>query len=176
MSHWILDALILRWAELTARLSRDVISPSEVIDLLLVNPLPEREVSLARSIYRDLESVECVWSGKITKDFDIDHVIPFSFWRNNDLWNLMPSQPRLNLQKKDKLPSHDLLIRWKDAIIYYWQILREKSEPRFDFETGKILGKEKRYFSNWELPLFSALAEAVEVTALQRGCERWEIK
>jgi SAM-dependent methyltransferase len=176
MSHWILDALILRWAELTARLSKDVISPSEVINLLLVNPLPEREVSLARSIYRNLRSVECVWSGKIIEKFDIDHVIPFSFWRNNDLWNLMPSQPRLNLQKKDKLPSHKLLLRRKDAIIYYWQILREKSEPRFDFEARKILGREKLARYNWEFPLFSALAEAVEVTALQRGCDRWEFK
>jgi len=176
MSHRILDALILRWAELTAKLSKDIISPSKVIDLLLVNPLPEREVSLARSIYRNLQRVECVWSGKTIEKFDIDHVIPFSFWRNNDLWNLMPSQPRLNLQKKDKLPSHSLLIRRKDSIIYYWQILRKESEPRFDFEAGKILGGDKLYHPNWELPLFSALAEAVEVTALQRGCERWEFK
>jgi len=29
---------------------------------------------------------------------------------------------------------------------------------------------------NWEAPLFNAVAEAVEFTALQRGVERWEGK
>ena len=120
--------------------------------------------------------MECVWSGKIIKKFDIDHIIPFSFWRNNDLWNLMPTQPKLNLQKKDNLPSYALMNQRKDSIIYYWQILRGDNERRFDYEAEKLIGRGAVDREDWELPLFSSLIEAIEVTALQRGCERWEIK
>ena len=174
MNHWILDALILRWSELTSRLSKNELNPSEVIDYLLVSPLPEREVNQARQAYKELDIIQCVWSGDTIRRFDIDHVIPFSFWRNNDLWNLLPARPSINLQKKDKLPEHSLLMQRKDAVVYYWRFLKDFNDIRFSYEAAKLLGREIK--ENWELPLFSALVEAVEVTVLQRGCERWAPK
>jgi len=174
MSHWILDALILRWAELTARLSKYVLKPSKVIDRLLVSPIPERDVGQARKVFQSLQNIECVWSGKNLKKFDIDHVIPFSFWRNNDLWNLLPTQPEINFKKRDKLPTNQLLKKRKDAVIYYWEVLMNDSHKRFSFEAEKLAGLSIKGMENWEAPLFAALVEAIEVTSLQRGCARWE--
>jgi len=37
--HWIQDALILRWGELTSEISHQAISPSAVIDRLLRVPV-----------------------------------------------------------------------------------------------------------------------------------------
>ena len=172
MGYWIKDAVLLRWAELTADIAKKEIMPSDVIDLLLTAPIGERDVADARTTYSLLTSKECAWTGKsIKSDFDVDHIIPFSLWHNNDLWNLVPVLPKVNNQKRDKLPSHNLLSDRKDCLIYYWEILRERYKIRFDTEACKITGMKSP--SSWHEVLFKNVSEAIEITAIQRGCERW---
>jgi hypothetical protein len=169
--HWIHDALILRWAELTSEISRKVISPSEVIERLLRTPVRERNVLDARRIYSDLPSRECVWSGTtLGSRFDVDHVLPFSLWRNNDLWNLLPANPQANRDKGESLPTNALLKRRRDVILKYWHLLHDASPKRFEHEVSRLSGT-----TGLHLPrTFEVVVEAVEVTALQRGCLRWE--
>jgi hypothetical protein len=47
MGTWIQDATILRWAELSAKIAKNEIKPSVVIDCLLTVPIQEREVNAA---------------------------------------------------------------------------------------------------------------------------------
>ena len=175
MAPWIGDALILRWAELTSKISKNNIKPSEMVDLLLTVPIPERDVADARRIYLQLDTKECAWSGKsLKKTFDVDHMIPFSLWRNNDLWNLLPATPSVNRDKRDKLPTRSLLIERKECIVDYWRVLRNAIPARFDYETSKFIGTVRLTSSDWESQMFSSVVEAIETTALHRGCERWE--
>jgi hypothetical protein len=171
MGHWIQDALILRWAELTSRLSRGSVRPDVVVSQLLVTPDPEREIQAAREVFAGVDARECVWSGRdLRRDFVIDHVLPFSLWRNNDLWNLLPVHPKVNSQKSDKLPTRGLLRRRRDIILHYWDRSIAVFPQRFCAEAAAQTGSETP-----SLPeLFNVLSESVEVTALQRGCERWE--
>ncbi len=172
MGYWINDALILRWGELTSDISGGEIQASRVIDLLLRLPITERDTQASRGVFSESASLECVWTGVSLKDkFDIDHVIPFSLWHNNDLWNLLPSHPKVNNHKRDKLPARDLLNSRRDVIIEYWRIIQEKFPSRFKNEFQKITGSICN--DNWQLSLFSTVSEAVEITALQRGIERW---
>ena len=169
--HWIQDALILRWGELTAEISRKTVSPSEIIERLLRTPICERNVDDARRAYQDLDSKECVWTGKaLHRTFDVDHVLPFSLWRNNDLWNLLPADPRINREKRDCLPTHTLLKRRREAVIGYWSVLHRSNPVRFENEISRLAGTKHLDLSN----SFNAMLESVEVTALQRGCLRWE--
>jgi SAM-dependent methyltransferase len=169
--HWIQDALILRWGELTAEISKRTVSPSEVIDRLLRTPIYERNVTDARQVYGQLASKECVWSGKLlSRTFDVDHVLPFSLWRNNDLWNLLPADPRINRHKGNSLPTHSLMKRRKDTIIGYWEVLLRTNPVRFKYEIDRLAGKDSLCLSN----SFNVVLESVEITALQRGCLRWE--
>jgi SAM-dependent methyltransferase len=175
MGHWIRDALILRWAELTSKIAKNSKRPSEIIDLLLLQPLPERETNDARNIYLAIEDKECVWSGKRLKaDFDVDHAIPFALWMNNDLWNLFPILPTVNNSKRDKLPTTSLVKRRKDLIIDYWKLLRSHMPSRFDYEAARFNGQQSFDLLNWENRLFSHFVEAIEYTAIQRCTERWE--
>ena len=172
---WIQDATILRWAELTSKISNGVIKPSTVVDLLLTTPQHERNVGAAKKIYDSLDSKECVWTERrIAADYDVDHAIPFSLWHNNDLWNLLPANRQANSQKKDKLPSRKLVKRRRDAIIYYWEVMQETFPVRFDYEMGYLCGTGTEGPAGWQSRLFSAFSEAVEVTACRRGTERWE--
>jgi SAM-dependent methyltransferase len=174
LGHWIQDAIILRWAELTAEISRREIGPSVVIDLLLTTPIAERDVADARNTYVRLPGKECVWTGQaINKEFHVDHIIPFVLWHNNDLWNLVPALPRVNSLKRDRLPTRNLMIRRRDAIVHYWETLRASCHSRFDYEVCRVLGTAVPP-PNWQTTAFSQVADAVELTAIQRGCERWE--
>jgi hypothetical protein len=172
LGSWIIDATILRWAELTSKFSKGQLKPSVIIDLLLTYE-KSRQINDARRIYLKHKDIRCVWTSQKISDFDVDHVIPFSLWKNNDLWNLMPAKSSVNRYKLDKLVSSTHLIKSKDNIIYFWKILCENEETRF-FNEAKILSGQNMNKQNWENSLFSGLKEAVEYTAIQRGIERWE--
>jgi len=173
--RWIQDATILRWAELTSKISNGAIKPSTVVDLLLTTPLPERNVNAAKQIYDSLDGKECVWTERrIINAYDVDHAIPFSLWHNNDLWNLLPANQQANSQKRDKLPSRKLINRRRDAIIYYWEVMQEEYPVRFDYEMAYLCGTGAEGSPHWQIRLFNSFSEAVEVTACRRGTERWE--
>ena len=57
----------------------------------------------------DVREVRDVFTGKpiITKQYDVDHFIPWSFVMNDELWNLMPMDSSLNSSKSNKLPKWD---------------------------------------------------------------------
>jgi hypothetical protein len=112
-----------------------------------------------------------VWTGKALKEkYEVDHVIPFDLWHNNDLWNLMPATINANRQKSNRLPSADLLIKRKDRIISYWEEIRTLEECLFKREAETLLVLP---LNNWQNALFGQLAASIEMTALQRGVGRW---
>ena len=125
LGHWINDAVILRWAELTERFGqRQGIRSGDVLPLLLARPEPERATWLAREAFLKNGVDRCAWSDrKLTDAFAVDHVIPYSLWGNNDLWNLLPVHPVVNGQKSDRLPAADLVRQRRPQIVGGWQVL-----------------------------------------------------
>ena len=147
---------------------------SEIIELLLPAPIDDRDTTVSRKLFDSLDFIECVWSGRtITGKYEVDHVIPFTLWHNNDVWNLLPAAPKINNSKRDRLPEKQLLEKRRDIIIHYWQIINKNMPERFCLESGRFTGRCTG--NNWETVLFSTLVDAVEFTSLQRGVERWNI-
>lgn len=175
MGHWVSDAVIVRWAALTQRFGvRHGVTASDVLPLLLAKPEPQRATSLARRAFESAKMERCVWTNKpLGQQFAVDHVIPFSLWGNNDLWNLVPADPRANLSKSDKLPSAELLLNTQDRLVHSWNVLRSAMPQAFAAQAIHVVGKPLSASSGWETELHAALREAVELTAIQRGCERW---
>lgn len=91
-------------------------------------------ISAYKEILKQEGQVYCVWTGKKVSTYDIDHLIPFSIWKNNDLWNLLPSDSKTNNQKRDKIPSPELIEKQKSLIVDYWEILNESQTQRFNKE------------------------------------------
>jgi hypothetical protein len=173
LGHWIEPAVVLRWAEETQRMSAERVRVAEALNLLVVDPAEEREVGAARGVFDGLGDKVCVWSGRrLGTGYAVDHVIPFSLWHCNDLWNLLPCDGRMNLTKSDSLPERDLLLGRRDCIIYYWEKMRGQHERRFDRELARF-SSEVELAGNWQKSAFDGLVEAVELTAVQRGAERW---
>lgn len=176
LGHWVVDAVILRWAALTERFSqRQGIDAGDVLPLLLARPEPVRSTALAREAYVASGVDSCVWSGRrLDRRFDIDHAIPFALWGSNDLWNLLPAHSRVNSDKSDRLPAGSLLRARRPAIVQSWQLLRDALPEAFDHHAAHLLGRRPGGSSCWEDDLFARMREAVEITACQRGVERWE--
>ena len=118
-----------------------------------------------------MPSLECVWTGvSLMDNFEVDHVIPFDLWHNNDSWNLLPASKTANGKKSNKLPSSELLKRRKDSIVSYWEMLKNLEDVKFNKEAETLLILPA---TNWQNSLFGQMSAAIEMTALQRGVGRW---
>ncbi len=175
LGHWIADAVVVRWAALTQQIARrQDMDAGDVLPLLLAKPEATRSVQLARTAYLEAGVSLCTWSKRSLKStFAVDHAIPFALWGNNDLWNLVPADPRVNLYKADKLPATELLEESKPRIVASWTVLRDRLPEAFDRQAQALAGESLAKTGAWPEKLFSRFREAVEFTALQRGVERW---
>jgi SAM-dependent methyltransferase len=175
LGHWIADAVIVRWAALTQKFAyRQGVTAGDVLPLLLARPQPQRATALARQAYQAAGVTLCTWSNKqLRQDFAVDHVIPFALWGNNDLWNLVPTDPKTNGSKSDKLPSSELLQIRRPQLLENWEYLRCEMTGPFNHQAQHLLGQPLPTHGSWKDHLFSALQQAIEITAIQRGVERW---
>jgi protein-L-isoaspartate O-methyltransferase/5-methylcytosine-specific restriction endonuclease McrA len=174
LGHWIRDSLILRWAEETNRVSKDDIEIGRVLTLLLSDLKQDRDQKSVKEVFLSQSNLCCVWSGKSLspKNLQVDHAIPFSLWRDNSLWNLLPTHMTVNGNKKDKLVTLDLMNRRRDIIIAMWRCTESARPTQFRNGASSLLGVFPEH--NWEKPLFDAFVEAVEVTAVRRCVPRWQ--
>jgi SOS-response transcriptional repressor LexA len=92
----------------------------------------------------------------------------------NSQWNLLPAHPAVNNEKRDRLPSQPLLQRRRDAVIGYWEALKAEHTERFDREAARLCGVDRFARTDWQISLFGRMAEAVEITAVQRCVPHWE--
>lgn len=87
-------------------------------------------------------TIESVWSGKkLTGEYHVDHCLPFSYWPNNDKWNLFPVLAKENLSKSDRVPSSSRLNVSKDRILNWWELAwnTETHRSRFFIEASLSL-------------------------------------
>jgi 5-methylcytosine-specific restriction endonuclease McrA len=170
LGYWVSQAVILQWAEKTTSLGKGI-DVASVVGLLL-DKEDIRSTAEARRIFSKLTNLECVWTGVSLKDnFEVDHVIPFDLWHNNDSWNLLPASRVANSRKSNKLPSAKLLKKRKENIVNYWEALINLENAKFKREAETLLVLPE---INWQNSLFGQMSASIEMTALQRGVGRWD--
>ena len=174
-------SIIQRWAEFTANLARGKsdVTVSKMLDILSTSPVEAREVRLSQQLFTNMlknhGTLHCVWSNKriATKSrLNLDHVVPFSVWKNNDLWNLLPASKTVNSQKSDKVPSWERLEASRETIFHYWTFLY-KSEPEIFMREVKksLLGSYDG--TDWQRISFAQLKKSCQHLIDERGFEPW---
>lgn len=129
---WIEPVLVSEWVKTMANYSgnKQYAAPEQQHHLQqALNWLePKRTTTEVRNRFEQLkqqtpEIAQCVWSSKSLKQkYDIDHSMPFARWPNNDLWNLLPTDCKVNNEKSDRLPTEHKLKASKERIQHWWQL------------------------------------------------------
>ena len=175
------ECLLKKWAEFTAAADRTgTVTEECMLSLLTRTPTTERAIADARNIYQSVfaeeRSLVCVWSGRPINSpaaMHIDHVLPFSVWKNNDLWNLLPALDSVNAKKRDRIPDPALLEDRRNCIIGYWDLLHDHAPRPFEREIAvSLLGLETPG-SGWQDRAFTHLAEKCAYLIDVRGYAAW---
>lgn len=85
--------------------------PNKLIKREERNSLSAQHKFWNTAINRGLE-VRCLYTGKLleTREYDLDHFIPWSFVSHDLLWNLMPADSSINSSKSNKLPDLNMYL------------------------------------------------------------------
>lgn len=150
---WIEPALVTEWIRLMQNYAQK--QGREIDQAVIYNAMqwldPSRDVSFVRDQTIKLmqsKPVYCVWSGSRLREtrFHVDHCLPWAAWPCADLWNLLPSHPKYNSRKSDKIPSAEMLDRSSDRILAWWSRAWTQNE---------IVEKRFLMEAKASLPLFS---------------------
>ena len=172
------DSILFKWAEFSVNASGKNLSIEKVLGEVLKGPITARDVAESKHIYeailRKEGKVLCVWTGQPITHYDIDHMIPFSVWKNNDLWNLLPSQSTINNTKRDKIPAVEFIKERTSSIVHYWELIKENQPHRFQKEIQvALLGNSS--FDNWQETAIKQLQESCNYLIAIRGYQAWKI-
>ena len=170
-SHWIEDSLNIQWAELSDKINKNNNFAFHFDLITKTTQADERSTYMIRKLFSGSE-INCVWTGKKIEKFAVDHMIPWSLWKNNDLWNLLPSDSNINNKKSDFIPSVKLIRRRFDSIQKYWRIYEEKYPELFDSQIKRSLGiNSKECFSSLGC---EALVQLLTRVSLIQGGVFWD--
>ena len=170
------DSILMKWALLSEAFTGPPMDAATVLGNLLQSPTSKREVQVSKKVFeehvRQFGPLHCVWTGRKVGAFVIDHVIPYAIWRNNDLWNLLPTSDTINKAKRDSIPSPDLIESRKDCILDYWDLLKRKNESQFHAEIKvALLGDDDK--TDWKTVAINRLKSTSQYLIDKRGFAEW---
>ncbi len=174
------NAVLFRWAQFCKNADKkSQVSFNDVLTTLTVLPVEERDTWNLIDYYlrrkEDGHPLTCIWSGKPIhgrNTLHIDHLLPFSIWKNNDLWNLFPSLSTVNSAKSDRIPSPDLLESRKEQIFGSWNCMSQLYPGQFTQEIRiDLLGQP--WSDHWQDNAFRNLKEKCRYLIEDLGYEEW---
>lgn len=126
---WIEPAIDAEWIRIMKGYAE---SQRRIVDEKLIHQAmswndPKRDTTSVRKIIGELllerRKICCIWSEKtLTEDTaHVDHCLPWAVWPCSDLWNLFPAHKNVNNNKRDFLPSAELIDSARDRIAAWWE-------------------------------------------------------
>jgi SAM-dependent methyltransferase len=194
-SHWIEDSITMRWARHTvlfnsgklaqdgdSMLANPAVMLGKMFDILSSRIGDERDTKVIRDLIdQSMQSAEfhCIWTNKSLRnaEFDIDHIIPYAYWGNNDYWNMIPSLSKVNRQKSDKMPSEKLIYQQRDSFYSYWDLYYSRFPKLFTTQINRALGCDispNTPRNDWQPAALDKMVEKIETFTKRRGLQVWQ--
>ncbi len=100
------------WAKFLEKINDEEVLIKVIEKLELATP-KRTDLSIYREIlYDEFEENNCFYCGKkLQKGIHVDHFIPWTFVKDDKLWNFVLACPSCNIKKSNKLPSRQALER-----------------------------------------------------------------
>lgn len=142
------------WAKFLEKINSDK-SLVRVIDKLELATPKRKNMKIYREVLKEeFQECRCFYCGKkLSKSIHVDHVIPWSFIKDNKIWNLVLTCSSCNKEKTNKVPNKKYIFILKE---------RNKKLELFD---NKVVKKDfKRYSENlleqmWEYAKMGGIKE-----------------
>lgn len=100
------------WAKFLEKVNSDAVLV-RVIDKLELSTPKRNNLAVYREILRkEFQECNCFYCGKqLRKVIHVDHMIPWSFVKDDKIWNFVLACPACNTKKNNRVPSKDYIIR-----------------------------------------------------------------
>ena len=100
------------WARFLEKINDDD-ALVRILDKLELATPHRKDLSLYRDVlYKEFEEDHCFYCGKkLNNEIHVDHFIPWTFVKNDNLWNFVLACPRCNLKKKDGLVGEEFVAK-----------------------------------------------------------------
>lgn len=175
-------SILFGWAQLTHDSMCNRKSFGDLLKIIASEPVRERDIQDSKTFFHELQKTEgklkSVWSGKTIIHADekaFDHVIPFSIWKNNELWNLLPALKTENQNKSDFIPHPELLDRQKELILWYWNKMNDYDSNVFMKQIRySLIGKDGDT-ADWQEHAFTNLRTKCEYLITVLGYQSWSL-
>jgi CRISPR/Cas system Type II protein with McrA/HNH and RuvC-like nuclease domain len=137
-----------------------------------------RKVKEAKICYMAADArkaMDCVWCGKTltVENLHIDHLLPYSQTKNNELWNLVPSCIACNAGKSDAIPTPKMIRTHQAAIVACWEKEKQQYPEAFVEEIRySLTGYEDMEFNAEKAVM--CLEKRCEFLIEERGYAPWE--
>ena len=100
------------WAKFLEQINDDSVLIKVLGKLELATPR-RKDLSIYREILRkEFEEDNCFYCGnKLQRKIHVDHFIPWSFVKDDKIWNFVLSCPNCNGRKNNRVPKKDYLVK-----------------------------------------------------------------
>ena len=178
------NSLLFRWAQFSEnKIENEQIKFGEILKIITNYPVEERDIQDSLRFYEYLKKkgiqIRSVWSEKPISTIDeraLDHLIPFSVWKNNHFWNILPALRTENSLKSDRIPHPDLLESQREVILEYWSHMMEYAPDTFIRQIGYSLIGSNPDPRHYQEQAFVSLKNKCRHMIDVLGFEGWKFK
>lgn len=134
------------WAKFLEQVN-DSAALVRVIDKLEMATPRRKDLSIYRELlYKEFEENTCFYCGrKLQRKIHVDHFIPWSFVKDDKIWNFVLSCPSCNIKKKDKVAPFEYIIRVENRNKHLILENNRKIQKDFDGYNDGLLGRMWNY-------------------------------
>ena len=184
LSLWVEALCIHEWCLFTEDVTEGDWDRGDIFRLLTSRPDNRVSLSWERNqiniLLMEGKAFTCPWTGRTIRQSDnyhLDHLLPLSIYPINEMWNLVPSDPRVNVhEKRDRIPSAAALDKARPLLVQTYDRYRE-----FDpLKTALHDDVELRFASldpgsdSFTVDVAEAATSLIDRIATYRNIERFE--
>ena len=136
------------WAKFMEKINSDDVLVRVLDKLELATPKRDNLSIYREILYKEFEECNCFYCGKklehIGRGIHVDHFIPWSYVKDDKLWNFVLSCPRCNEKKNNKIPTEiylDMILKRNEIIRNNMDVVVEMDFRNYDSEQLKRLWK-----------------------------------
>lgn len=134
------------WAKFLEKINSDNVLVRVIDKLELATP-KRSDLSVYRDILRkEFEESNCFYCGKsLQRSVHVDHFIPWSFVKDDKIWNFVLSCPQCNEKKSNRIPAKEYVMRIENRN----RVIRQKDnaliQAEFDGYADDLIDRMWKY-------------------------------